>query len=320
MPCHVSDTSIAPVFLVGGTMLQVTTIGLVTARIGTRIRSNIGLQCHDWTILLAVILSIPQYAMIIVSISYGYGRHMQFVPPENRTKAIKLIFYSQVLWYWSITFAKISVACLLLYLKSERLWNRFLQLTILILVCSAISITLTQFVACRPFSAYWESRAARYAKCWDRRITVGNIIGFSSIQALTDLVFSFIPLTFIVRLNQPIREKMIISFLMSIGLIASAIAILRTVKGLTFPKDYFRNDADISLLAMLDLYVGIIAATLPTLKAFFEGMLVGVVHFFQNDLSEAEIRATLVRLGFLDDGQEQELKSLEGKEDFKSFG
>ena len=136
--------------------------------------------------------------------------------------------------------------------------------------------------------------------CWDRIFIEGNIIAFSTVQVSTDVVFSCFPLTFIVRLNQSLRERVVLSILMGLGLFASATAILRTAIGVSVSKDQFKTGAEISLLALVDLHVGIIAATLPTPKSFFEGLLVRIVNWPKDRKSEEEVRTIMYKMGLLD--------------------
>lgn len=202
--------------------------------------------------------------------------------------------------------AKTSIACLLLSLKHERRWRIFLYSTLALLFAALILITLTQFLACDPLAAYWDPALRRTASCWNFRAIEGNVIAFSCAQVLTDIVFSFIPLTFIRHLHRPRRDKIVLTILMGLGILASGTAIARTIIGTVVPKDRFRNDSYISLLAMVDLHVGIMAATLPTLKVFLESLLVRVVEFYKDEKSEEEVRKVLVELGLLDTTYERD--------------
>jgi hypothetical protein len=95
---------------------------------------------------------------------------------------------------------------------------------------------------------------------------------------------------------------------MALGLFASMGAILRTVQLREFysSKDTFRMNVTISLWATVEQQVGLIAATIPTLKAFFEKTLVRIGLFFYEKESETQVRVRLVSMGFLDAGEEDE--------------
>ena len=128
-------------------------------------------------------------------------------------------------------------------------------------------------------------------------------MAFSSIQVALDLIFSFIPITFIRKLNRPRREKVFMCVLMALGIFASLAAILRTMTLQTFytSTDLFRSSVTTTLLAVIEQQVAIIAATIPTLKNFMEQTLVKIGLFFYDEGTETQVRNRLVHLGFLED-------------------
>ncbi|KAL1593685.1 hypothetical protein SLS60_010417 [Paraconiothyrium brasiliense] len=218
---------------------------------------------------------------------------------------MRYLFISQLFWYWSVTLAKLSVAFLLLRLKQTRPWRYFLYLVMGVTVSAAIVQTCFQFLQCRPFSVFWDPRVFRSVQCFRRSIIDGNIIVFSSIQVGLDLIFSFIPITFVRKLKRPRHEKIFMCVLMGLGLFASSLAVVRTLtlqEYYTTP-DLFRTNVTIALYAVLELELALIAATMPTLKSFMERALVKVGLWFYDEKSEGHVRGELVKLGLLHEGE-----------------
>lgn len=319
-------SSTAPSLIGIGTTLQIISLILVAIRISTRTRYGKPLFAHDWAVILAEvghclprvvtpntylrisqILSIPQLVLVILATTYGYGLPTPSVPLENIAIARRYVFVSQVAWYWSCTLVKISVALLLLSLRphntGSRLWRLSLYTTIAVLILSLLLITGTQFLACLPIAAYWDLSIMATAKCWPVDAIAGTIITFSTVNIAADVVFTCMPLAFLVRLNQPRWQRVVIAVLMSLGLFSSVIAIFRTVVGLEmYPeKDQFRSDAQTSFLALVELHVGVVAATLPTLKSFFQRLLERLkISVEQGGPNEEEVWNVFVRMGFFD--------------------
>jgi hypothetical protein len=82
-------------------------------------------------------------------------------------------------------------------------------------------------------------------------------------------------LTFIFKLNRPLREKVILAGLMGLGLFASGAAVVKlllTKKYVTGP-DPLWDMFDLGIWAMVELFVGIYAASIPCLRAPFEAFL-----------------------------------------------
>ena len=87
-------------------------------------------------------------------------------------------------------------------------------------------------------------------------------------------VFSLVPLTFITKLRRPLRERIVISFLMAMGIMATGAAICKVVLAKAFAgavrQDFLYYVADYVLLAWVEVYLSIIAVCVPTLKSLFQ--------------------------------------------------
>jgi hypothetical protein len=252
------------------------------------------------------ILAIFNFLLVSFACEYGLGRRTAFVSDSNRSSALRLIFTLQVVFYWSITLVKLSVAFLLIRLKPTRRWKIFLYSTITLLLLNVIAQTLFQFLQCRPFSIYWDPSVASQAQCVSKVVINTNIIVNSTIHVTTDLVFSFVPITFIRKLHRPRSEKIFLGVLMGLGLFASTFAILRTagLSGFYAQNDFFRMNVTYTLWAMLEVEVALVAATIPTLRSFMHKTLVRTGTMFYEKESETQIRGRLVALGFLAEGEE----------------
>ena len=253
------------------------------------------------------ILAIAQYLILSVAVVNGLGRQARFVSFERRTTSLRLLFVSQLFWYWSITLVKISVALLLLRLKHTKRWRIFLYFVMVLALLAGLVQTAFQFLQCRPFSVYWDPSIFRTGKvsCFRRSVINGNIVAFSSVQIALDVVLSFVPILFIRKLNRPRREKVFLCILMSLGIFASCAAIIRTMTLQNYYTvgDSFRYNVTISLWAVVEQQIALIAATIPTLKAFMEKTLVRIGLWCYDKGSEEQVRNKLVAFGLLSEGE-----------------
>ncbi|KAF2267268.1 hypothetical protein CC78DRAFT_531043 [Lojkania enalia] len=302
----------------GGGMLFVC-VGLLVARLWSRLRPYRRLHWDDWMVLAATILAVVNYILTALSVVNGLGRHVRFVSFSHRRESLRFIFINQVVWYWSITLVKLSVAYLLLRVKREsKRWRYFLISIMIFLVLVAGVSTIFQFTQCRPFQVFWDPGVFRQGpvKCFAQGVINGNIVGFSVVSVATDLIFSLIPITFIRKLNRPRRERIFMCILMGLGLFASAAAIMRTVQLQYFytSPDLLRMSVTVVLWAQVEQQFAIIAATMPTLKAFLEKTLVKIGHFFYDQGTETQVMAKLVKFGLLDKEQTKVSKEEEQSE------
>ena len=71
----------------------------------------------------------------------------------------------------------------------------------------------------------------------------------TAVFIVTDLLCALLPLTFIYKINRPIRERLVLAVLMGLGIIATGcgIAKLASVKVVMNSKDPFWESADLGI-------------------------------------------------------------------------
>jgi hypothetical protein len=112
------------------------------------------------------IFSIAQYVIGILSYAHGTGRHTFYVPFTHIQKVLLLSFFGQLLWIWSITLVKVSVALSLLRITPSKRWAIVLYWFIAFLFVSAIVFVILQLVQCTPISNFWNPRPG--GVCWKK--------------------------------------------------------------------------------------------------------------------------------------------------------
>ena len=91
----------------------------------------------------------------------------------------------------------------------------------------------------------------------------------------SDILFAILPITFIYKIQRPLREKIVIAVLMSLGLIASGAATAKVILLARLPTsmDPTSVGADTLIWTNLEESIGMIAACIPMLKSLFERAL-----------------------------------------------
>jgi len=91
----------------------------------------------------------------------------------------------------------------------------------------------------------------------------------------TDILFSLLPITFIRHLRRPLRERIAITLLMALALVASAAGIVKTylIKNWAHPTDPLYYSADPGMWGFIEMYLGIVAVCAPCLKGLCESGL-----------------------------------------------
>ncbi|KAF2191830.1 hypothetical protein K469DRAFT_654985 [Zopfia rhizophila CBS 207.26] len=255
--------------------LYVVALLLYGGRMYTRLRPVPRLGWDDYTITMAIILALIEWALFLTSVQYGAGRHNFYIPASEQVKAQHFLYASTIPWAASMMFIKISIACMLLRIKSTKPWLIFLWSMIGVQVASCIASLVFQLVQCIPLAAIWDPTNHPNAVCTKPETAFISIYVNSAIAITTDLTFAALPITFIRKMQMPMREKIILSCLMGLGVFAATASIVKTtlVKTYGITGDTLWDSIDLTLWSILEEQMGIIAACIPCLKQPFERVL-----------------------------------------------
>jgi hypothetical protein len=212
--------------------------------------------------------------LLVPRVKNGFGRHNRYVPAENRKTATRLLVIAQLMWALALAMCKMSVAILLLRLKQGKRWKIFLYSLVSLILTATVVTYISAFFQCRPIAALWDATIPG-ARCWMPKYVQARFFTVNIYVIVTDVIFSFLPVTFIRQLNRPLREKIVLYFLMGLALFGSAASILKTIQANNFTKkdDSLWVGVDITMWCFVEQQLGIIAGCLPYLKSTFERAL-----------------------------------------------
>ena len=220
------------------------------------------------------IASVTQFAIFIAAVPYGVGRHSFYIDPENAFQARWLLYFSQLSSGWAVALGKISIAVLLLRLKTGRGWRVFLYAMVAVQLAAAVHANAMQLAACRPISAGWRLETT-VEHCWPISVLHATIYAHGSVAACTDLIFAFIPLTFLGSVRRSLRERLVIALLMGLGVFAAAAVVVKLTLVPTYGAtgDMLWDSVDLNTWSILEGQLGIVAACVPCLKSPFQAAL-----------------------------------------------
>jgi hypothetical protein len=91
----------------------------------------------------------------------------------------------------------------------------------------------------------------------------------------TDIILSILPLFIIRNIQRPLREKIVISLLMSLGFLCAVAVIPKLISLHDFGvnKDFTWTTAEVAMWSMVEVSLGIMVACIPALKRVFERTL-----------------------------------------------
>ncbi|PVH91656.1 hypothetical protein DM02DRAFT_677967 [Periconia macrospinosa] len=280
-PLNPPDDSIAPRLLIPVGIIIGIGLPIYITRMYSRLRIHKKLSCDDYAITLAQICCIVGYALVAVSCKYGLGRHTIHVSPSDRSNAMFYFWLQVNIWYVGMTGMKISVASMLIRMQQHSAtWKWVLWIMMSVQVIVNVSAIIFAFIICIPLRAQWNRVPG--AKCIPTRRSHAHAYAYISINIMTDLLLSLMPLTFICRLHRPKFERVVIGILMCLGLTATAAAIKRLADMIymSLSGDVLHHLLVPTMWCMLEEVLGVTAASIPYLKSPAERTLrrLGLLH------------------------------------------
>lgn len=134
----------------------------------------------------------------------------------------------------------------------------------------------TLIFSCTPVSASWNHslQLLPSTRCFSAKTFSSIGLFHSIVNILTDLIFAILPIPIIVKLKVNLRTKCILVFVLSLGFVACAAGIAKAQTQTTFmddPDPYWHDG--FMVWNMVELCLGILAASLPSLKPLFSLIL-----------------------------------------------
>ncbi|KAK4652848.1 hypothetical protein QC762_512880 [Podospora pseudocomata] len=248
-------------------------------RIYQRVFPVFKMGLDDWFIIVGFILAIADWSLLFPLMVPKPG----YIPFSRGTEAGKHSWLAIPVWGLAMTCIKISIALTLLRIRgSERKWRVFLYTIIVILAIYGIGNTIFCLaIACQPLQAAWDVLTPG-GRCVPVEIMKAVSDLGSGINITTDLLLSLTPITFLRKLNRPLRERVFVCVLMGMGLLASVSSIVKTViiKDWGDPTaavdDWWAMGVSICTWTALEQLLGVLAACVPAMKGVFQRCLGGL--------------------------------------------
>ena len=219
------------------------------------------------------VLGLVDFAAVVRTVEPVLGSRPEYLPLSFIATAGPLTVVAEIVSSWSVALLKTSIAIMLLRFQQARVWALFLYSVIGVQVATAVFVTIMQLTRCVPIQATWDITLPQ-DHCWSQGSLKAGLTVAAVLVIITDFIFALIPLVFLRHVRRSLRDRIIIGFLMSLGLFASAASVIKavTVQGFNESTDT-GTGLSIALWASIEAQVGIIAACIPCLRAPFVRLL-----------------------------------------------
>lgn len=209
-------------------------------------------------------------------VGHGLGKNiwdLDLLTTLDRVKeCIQILFLCQCLHAAALMLVKLSIISTYRRLFPTNRMHYTLAVLALVITSVAIATLFGTLFQCRPVAAAWDFSIER-SQC----MPVAPLYYFStSFSAATDVLLCLLPLPFFWKLQVSLREKIIVSSLFGLGLIAAAASVMRLT------QLSILQDVNVTMRAtpalgwsVGEVIIGIVCACLPCLKPLFNKHLPG---------------------------------------------
>ncbi|KAK4654003.1 hypothetical protein QC762_400290 [Podospora pseudocomata] len=275
VPTDAANTA-AHSFTAAAVTLNIISFILFSARLWTRSFPVFHMGWDDYVISAAWVLVLTNSILLILTVPYTFGGDPSTFTLADVIYSNKLAVLSQPIWAWSMAAIKISVAGMLLRLEQRKSVRHFLWVMIALQVIVSIYGTLAAVLQCIPLHAAWDLLGlVADAKCWSKGAIRVNSICIASFNIVTDVIFALMPVTFLRKVQIPLRERIVIGVLMALGIFASAASIVKATMAANFglTEDPNLEGIQMGTWSLVEEQVAFIAACIPCLRKPFQQVL-----------------------------------------------
>jgi len=132
-----------------------------------------------------------------------------------------------------------------------------------------------QLTQCIPLHKKWDLLGLVPGKCWSTKAVRANLFAVAIINFVTDFIVALLPITFLKKVQRPLRERAIIGVLMALGIFAGVASIIKMVVSARFGKtgDMNLDGIRVGMWSLIEELVGFIAACIPCLRSPFQRVI-----------------------------------------------
>ncbi|KAF1834932.1 hypothetical protein BDW02DRAFT_317965 [Decorospora gaudefroyi] len=231
----------------------------------------------DWTMVAAIVCATICCTCYSIQVSLGVGKYAAVAKanPEGYRNLLKARQIHMIAVVAGISLVKISVSFFLLRLATKKAYVWFLYGLIGFLALFTLACMGTLIFQCIPVAAAWDLRlrpppmGTGDARCFSNLTFVQLGLFNGVVNIVTDLLLALIPAPLIWKLQMPIRTRMSLVVVLSLGVFAAVAGIIRqmSTNKLKGPEPWQYDTY--TIWNFTELYVGIIAASLPAIKPMF---------------------------------------------------
>ncbi|GME23701.1 Integral membrane protein [Neofusicoccum parvum] len=268
-PNHDNPQTLVPALIGTQAALTVLVIVFVGTRFYTRLVVMRMFGWDDFIIGLAAATSIALMAVTSMATTKGTGYHLWDVEPAEISDGFRYTYWIVLLFYPITTLTKISVCIGYLGLFPGKKNRLFCYVMIGYSSMYGVALFFAHVFQCTPISVFWNEPFDPGNGCINKLALYTTA---AALNSLGDLLVYLWPVRFLFKLQMPLKHRLGLIILFSLGCCVFAVSLLRiTYLPSTLSSiDIFYNSARLHLVAAVEEAAGIICGCLPAAKALLK--------------------------------------------------
>ncbi|KAK8045532.1 hypothetical protein PG993_005556, partial [Apiospora rasikravindrae] len=250
--------------------LTAATFVFVLLRTYTRVVVVKSFGIDDEVYILAFVFLVCYAAFTTVSAEYGFGQNMYDLDPDDSVRAVLFEAIGQTFAVTGMAIAKWSLGIFLLRIVLEESHKWAIWIAMLALMAASISVCFVFWLQCTPPAYLWDRRIAGYCHVDSTPVSMTLCI----LCVIVDFFFALFPWLFIWKLNMDVRERTIILVSMSLGVIAGACGIKRTLEVPELAsQNYSKDTVGLIVWSAAEIAVTMICIGIPVCRPLYKRFL-----------------------------------------------
>lgn len=285
-PNYVDPVTRGPALIIINVIFMVLMTLAVILRFYSRYTCKRWLGWDDFFIGIALIFSLALGAMVIhANIRHGWDRHLWDLRFTQYQNASIYAFVGRLGFVLAATFTRLSLVCFLLRLvtgsgHTSFAWVLRAALLWQVVVCTAL-VFMTVFL-CVPVRAYWAIPLVDNAKC----LNEGDVtLAGGVVNCVSDLMVTLLPIPIVMKLNMPLRQRIGVIVLLSLGIVVTIAGIVRTYfiwKSLIESYDITWYSYQLWISATVEVDLAVLCACAPALKPLFNRLMTATTTYYSS--------------------------------------
>ncbi|TVY59034.1 hypothetical protein LCER1_G000618, partial [Lachnellula cervina] len=260
---------------------------IVNVVLFTILLSFLGLRIYTRTYLrkffgtddiLILVALIPTSVFFIISVladtKFHWTRHSNDIPLSEIPRGLKIVLCTELMFAAACTLTKLSmfVFTYRLLSSSRRLWRRVTSTAIAVVSLQGGIFCISVIFQCRPPSHYFRVTIDSQPECINE---TWSLLVAGIINTFTDFVAVALPIRTVLSLQLQPKQIFPIVVLFCFGFLSCCCGIVRTYYTYKVSTSYDQvwDSYPVWITAALELYIGIICASIPATKPFFSTIL-----------------------------------------------